>query len=124
MHGAPAVARPELPGSFMCHPGPDTVAEKSERHRHQRLQYMTQSLHKRSHRHEWCLSEPRGTARHLDRAKVDFGRYEAPQWPVKGGIASGVGKTKEPAADHRGFIPIWNPPIECHAPSLISQRSG
>jgi hypothetical protein len=115
MHGSPAIDRAQLPGSFISRAGAHAVAKKAERHSHQRLERMTQSLHKRAHRGQWWLVKARRAARQLHGTEIDFGRHQAPQRPVKRGIPCSVRKAEKAAANDRAFIPKWYPPVEHHS---------
>ena len=114
MHGGPAVRRAQLPGGFIGDTGADAVAEKTERHRHQRRERLLQPLHQRAHGGAGHLVKARGAARQLHRTKVDLGWHEAPQGSVKRGISSGVRKGEQAAADGGAVIAKWDPPLERH----------
>ena len=114
MQGGPAVRRAQLPGGFIGDTGADAVAEKTERHRHQRRERLLQPLHQRAHGGEGRLVKARGAARQLHRTKVDLGWHEAPQGSVKRGISSGVREGEQAAADGGAVIAKWDPPLERH----------
>src|SRR5215831_7803847 len=126
MYGTALIERAQLPGGFISHPAPDTVAEKSEWHSHQRLECLSQLRHQRAHRREWRLRESRGTSRQLHRTEIDLGRHEAPQRPIERRTARGMGKAKHAAANRRAFISKRYPLVQghCECCSLAGLNRG